>query len=346
MAGLKRLATGVWLAFAAALQLPSCQFPNYNVTPDEGSGGEGGSAGAAGPTGGSEAAGAGGVEEGSPCDKGLSCEPVAPGAWLGPVAYWQGAHGSKLPECPEGYAKPVDLHARPVGDPVTCSCTCTPSVQKCNSPSDVKIFSDLGCANECAKASSLACSAVNACSGASVSIYAPVSEPSGSCIVDVQQGDPPPVDWEQDARFCELDVDVESCPGEAACFPTPLRPFASQLCVYQLLVAGQRPPTCPEEYPTGPELLYEVWDDQRACGECECAGPDGGRCNGEVTYGSSSDCSQSSKYVIGADCKEIPKPSHWQVHYSMVPGRCSVATEPEPVGAVVPSGNYHALCCR
>jgi len=65
-----------------------------------------------------------------------------------------------------------------------------------------------------------------------------------------------------------------------------------------------------------------------------------------VTYGNSSDCSQSGKYVIGADCKEIPKPSHWQVNYTMVPGRCEVATEPEPIGSVVGSGSYHVLCCR
>lgn len=344
---MKRLAAALGFALAA-LQLPSCQFPDYDVLPEDGSGGEGGGAagGASGgsPTAGSEAAG--GTGEPPLCDQGLSCEPITPAGWLGPVAYFQGPSGTELPDCPEGYAEPTDLHADPAGAPAECACTCAAGPQKCGATTkDVKIYGDLNCANECYSAGAQACTAVTGCSGSSVSIHAPITEPTGSCVAEVTATTPEPPGWERDTRFCELDVDVVSCAQERSCFPTPPAPFASQLCVYRVVLAGQRAPACPDEYPSGPELLYSTFEDERDCGECECEGPNGGKCTGEVTYGNGTDCSQS-KYLIGSPCETITRPSRLEVRYVMSPGECEVASEPEPIGDVVPSGNYHAVCCR
>lgn len=347
MAGVKRLAIGFWLALAA-LQLPSCQFPDYNLSSTDGQDGGAPSAGTGGDssTAGDAGGGTGGTGLPPLCEDGLSCEPSAPAGWLGPVALWQGESGSDPPDCPEGFAEPTDLHSEPAGAPADCTCTCTAVDQKCGESKDVKLYNDLGCDNECAAAGAQECTGVTGCSGSLISIDAARTEPTGSCEPDVQTTLLEEPAWERDARFCELDVDVDSCADEQSCFPTPTAPFASQLCVHRVVLAGRPAPACPEDYPSGPELLYSDFEDQRGCGECECDGPNGGKCNGNVLYGSSSTCTQSATYVIGSGCVEIQRPSHWEVHYVMSPGSCEVSTEPEPVGNVLPSGNYHAVCCR
>ncbi|RYZ07555.1 MAG: hypothetical protein EOO73_11290 [Myxococcales bacterium] len=344
---MKRLATGFWLALAA-LQLPSCQFPNYNLLLDEPVGGDSGAssggAGSGSPTGG--ASGMGGTSEPPLCDEGLSCQPDAPAGWLGPVAYWQGPIADELPDCPEGYAEPTDLNADLAAPPLGCTCSCTAKDLTCEGVKNVSIYNDLGCKNVCFTSTDLQCSEVTTCNGASVSLGSSLAAPTGSCAVSVKVVDREPPTWERATRFCALQVDVDECDAEQSCFPTPAAPFASQLCVYRVVLAGQAPPECPEEYPNGPEQLYSTFEDGRACGECECEGPMGGSCGGTVSYGSNIDCTRSDEYTIGSGCRIIDKPSHLSVQYAMKPGSCGVATEPEPTGEAVPSGNYHAVCCQ
>lgn len=282
------------------------------------------------------------------CDEGLDCQPTAPAGWLGPVAYWQGPNGDEPPECPDGYAEPIDLHADPEGAPADCACTCTARDLKCGTTDEVTIYNDLGCANVCGTTGPRECgpAPVSGCSGNRVSIDVPRRQPTGRCVAAVE----PTVTtarWKRDARFCELKVDVDECGDGGACFPTPSGGFSSQLCVYRVVLAGKPAPECPNEYPNQ-ELLYDSFEDERGCGECECAGPMGGSCTGEVILSTDSDCSTVvDRYVIGKDeCLEIAKPSHIAVEYVRAGGTCSVGTEPEPTGDVVPSGNYHAVCCQ
>lgn len=295
-----------------------------------GSSGPGGSAGA----------------EPSLCAEGQVCQPAAPDGWLGPVAYWEGEAGSTLPECPEGYENPTDLHAEPSGDPLECECTCSPTPQKCGTTDDITLFSDLDCNNACAHAGSQACTAISGCSGASLSIFAPVSQPAGSCEAKVSEGVKSTAAWQRDARFCDVVGTEDEC-GDQSCFPTPTAPFASQLCVYRVVRDGQRAPACPEEYPDGPELLYTTFVDERTCGECECTGLIGGACKGEVTIGNTPSCTvPEDTYTLGEPCAVVQSPEFVAVEYALTPGTCGVESEPEALGDVVPSGNFHAVCCR
>lgn len=283
------------------------------------------------------------------CSEGLSCQPVPPAGWLGPVAYWQGESGEEVPDCPEGYAEPMDLHADPDGAPADCSCTCKAEELECGGAQEVTIYGDLSCNNACATAGPQECTpaAVSGCSGAMLSMHVPEKDPTGSCAADVKTELTSPR-WHRDARFCELATEVDDCGAEQACFPTPSGGFSSQLCVYRVVLAGQAAPECPDEYPNR-DLLYSSFKDERDCGDCDCEGPSGGSCVGEVIIGTNSDCSSfTNKYVIGEDdCLQISKPSHIEVTYMMTPGSsCAPAGDPEPIGEVVPSGNYHAVCCQ
>lgn len=352
MAGLKRLATSLWLAFVA-VQLLCCQFPNYNLLPADGPGGDGGtSPGASGssPAAGASSGGDGGSAGSSQppvCEESQACLPVAPAGWLGPVALWQGESGEDLPDCPAGYGNPADLHASPSGDPAECSCTCTAMDQTCDGVTSVTIYGDLGCQDACETVTEEGCSAVSDCSGNSVSISVPLVEPAGRCEVAVtkQVGS---IQWQQDARLCELEQELEACGAEQTCVPTPSPPFASQLCVYRVVRAGQDAPPCPDSYPNGPESLFTSFEDERDCGECDCSGPSGGECGGHVNV-SNNGCDAGVPYDIGTGCKQLQlqgdKPSSVSVDYTMKPGTCGVASPPEPIGEAVPSGNFRAVCC-
>ncbi len=347
VAGVKRLATSFWLAFAAVV-LPGCQFPNYNVPAVDAQGGasNAGASGNASVAGVSGGGGSGGSSQPPLCEDGQECVPAAPGGWLGPIAYWQGKSGSELPDCPDGYADETDLHAEPSGAPAACSCSCAAMDQTCEDVAQVELFGDLGCQSTCETATTDGCTAIDGCTGNSVSIDVAEREPSGRCEVSMtkQVGS---ISWQRDARLCALTDVPEACGSEHQCTPTPSAPFASQLCVYRVVRAGQAAPPCPDSYPNGPDELYTAFEDERECGECECSGPDGGTCGGQVNV-SANACDAGTAYQIGSGCKQLilnAPPKNVEVHYTMTPGTCGIASEPEPIGAVVPSGNYHAVCC-
>jgi len=348
------------LGVIVGLGLSACQFPEYDLARGQAGNAAGGVAGAVsggtlsdGNASGAGAAGTGGSSaEPVPCGVGKACTNALPAGWLGPVAYWQAKVGeaSGPPDCPEGYVEPSDLHTgldAPAGD---CSCSCTSTDQVCDKGAKVSVFLDLDCQTECAHASPLACTAISGCNGSQGTVLADAPKPSGSCEAKVTSHALDPVTWQYDARLCSLETaEMGSCtePGEL-CIPTPLPPFASQLCVFRVVPEGQEQPPCPASYPNAREPLYASFTDERECSSCTCSAPMGGSCAGKLTLSTGQSCSNAFEYTLGSGCKQFglgTPPTQLGAEYTLVPGTCGIARDTKPTGSAVPSGSATVVCC-
>jgi hypothetical protein len=347
---------------SAWLGVSGCQFPEYDLARG-GSGQTGAEAGASlggtptagtAPEGGAGAAGEGGADN-TPvaCGAGLVCTAALPAGWLGPVAYWRDKAGDSadVPDCPDGYHDPIDLHTGLVAPDAECSCSCTPKGQACDKGANVSLSSDLGCANECFHATPLECTAVSGCTGSQGALQAAVPKPSGSCVAKVTSQPLGAVSWQYDARLCSLETaEPGSCtgPGEL-CTPTPSKGgYASQLCVYRVVSEGQNLPECPAAYPNAHEPLYESFTDERGCSSCVCSGLIGGACTGKLMLSSGASCSSEFEYILGTGCQKFTlstSPAQLGAQYTLVPGTCGVARDTEPTGGAVPSGSATVVCC-
>ena len=349
-----RAAVLVWMMSAAvSLALPGCQFPKYRFAADVSAGAPAAGissdpAGAAG-DGGANGGGAG-AEPLAPCAK--QCVPRAPsGGWLGPIAFWEGTAGEVPPDCPVSDDVPVDLHRGLIAPAGTCECTCTAHDQVCDANTMLHIYTDMGCATECAAASPGACDPVSGCSGSQGSMRADAPLPSGgSCKATVSP--PSAATWQYDARLCQATV-PGTCDGQnQVCAPTPPPRFASQLCVMSVILEGQALPDCPAEYPHPYAPLYETFTDERGCSQCGCGSVTGGTCSGTLLMSSGGDCSSGFEYKLGSGCKQFNlgpgqvMPSHVGGNYTVAPGACSVASTAHPTGSAAPSGRVTLLCCQ
>ncbi|MES1185266.1 MAG: hypothetical protein ABUL60_15755 [Myxococcales bacterium] len=359
---------GAVLVGATALSVwpgvSGCQFPDYDL-PRGGSGqsGSGADAGSSlggvsaagmGSPGGADAAGDGSGGASTPivaCGLGLVCTAGVPAGWLGPVAHWQGKAGTEQPDCPDGYADAVDLHAGLLAPDAECSCTCTPKGQVCDKGADVSVFTDMGCKNECFHASPLACTAVSGCDGSQGTVRADPPKPSGTCQAKVTTHVPDTVSWQYDARLCTLETaEPGSCTGDGElCTPTPGAPYASQLCVFRIVPEGQELPECPSEYPHAREPLYESFTDERGCSSCSCTGLIGGSCAGTLTLGTTGQsCGTGFEYKLGSGCLSFgfaTPPVQLDAEYTLMPATCGIARDTEPTGGALPSGSATVVCC-
>lgn len=340
-----------WLLLVLAV-LPRCQFPNYNL-PSEADGARSGQSGATsgmsmGASGGSEGAGAPGEEP--TCLASESCVQALPSGWLGPVAFWKANSGTDAPDCPDGYEAPTDLHGGASGDPASCHCSCgPPEGETCSGVNDVTIYVDLNCETPCFETASTSCTAITGCNGNQGTIFARPSEPDGGSCQEQVTKSTQPARWKQDARLCTLSASGDNCgPDGSTCAKTPEPPFASQLCIYRVVLPGQPLPTCPESYPNGPEAFYTELTDERDCSACQCSAPEGGSCGGIVSLALGDVCDEDFEYQLGSGCKQFgfaSRPKQIAAEYELVAGTCSVALEPQPLGAVEPTGNAHVVCC-
>jgi hypothetical protein len=349
--------------------LPGCQFPDYYIV----SGGvaSGGSAGAAAPSGGTssttagaptdagdggtEVAGAGGAEPipTVPCEP-QSCVPRAPDDWQGPIAFWEGTAPNAVPNCPQGYGEPIDLHRGLNAPASTCKCTCAAEGQVCDKGSLLEFFTDMGCAATpaCATATLHTCDAIAGSNcGSQGSLRGASATPSGgSCEATVSA--PATATWQYDARVCNASKSSVCDDPDLVCAPSPHLPYVSQLCVMRVMLEGQTPPPCPAEYPASHEALYGTFSDDRRCSDCGCSDVSGGKCTGNVSVSTSGNCRGTVAYTLGDGC--VPynlgqgnvHPTSAGVEYTLMPGTCSVASAPHALGSAAPSGNVTVVCCR
>jgi hypothetical protein len=345
-----------------SLALPACQFPEYHMASEHGgsagaseggsgnrggvpdNGGEGG-----GDVGGASGAGGEGGEKPTPptCAE-ERCIPKAPTGWLGPFAYWEGK-APALPNCPDGYDAPTDLHRGLIAPASACTCTCAAQDQVCETT--LHIYDDMGCATKCATVSvqEEACSAVSTCDGSQGSVKNDTPTVSGgSCIPTVSE----PVDarWQYNARLCEPQGVCEG-PNQV-CAPTPDSPYLTQLCVMVVIPEGEALPPCPPEYPKVDRTYYEDFTDDRGCSECGCSGVTGGSCSGKVLISSGGGCSVGVSYELGGGCKAFNlgsgdiQPSFVGGDYMVVAGTCGVASPAQATGSAQESGNGTKVCCQ
>jgi len=314
-----------------------------------GGGGAGGNAGSAGNGGSSgssvvEPGGAGGAP--SDLCPAQACEAALPTDWLGPVALWEGQPGETPPDCPQGYASPIDLHRGLDAPGSNCKCTCAADSQVCQS--DVEIYGDQSCGSSCFTPASQQCTAVTSCHGSQGTIQADLPIPSGgSCKPTVVQ--PVRAAWLNDIRICQADSLPPCEDPSQLCVKTPSPPYTSQTCVMRVALSAQALPECPVDYPNRNEL-YEKLTDDRACSACTCSPLNGGTCAGKVHLTSTNDCSAAgSDYTMGDGCKGFSLPdylAHVLVSYTLTPGTCSVATASKPSGKAEASGRPTLVCCQ
>jgi hypothetical protein len=342
------LTLGGLVTLAAA----GCQFPDYDL-------GEPGNGGGAGLGGGSSVSGTGGAGGAPPdplCEAGQLCATTVPERWLGPMAFWQGRVGQQEapPDCPDGYGEPTDLFRVLQVPTPECTCACAVSGEVCTQSAAVSIYWDMGCQNECAKPTALACSSVSGCNGNQGTIRAAKPTPSGGLCKASVTPNIKALSWKYEARLCQLDgaagAGAECTDASGLCAPTPRLPYPSRLCVVRVVPEGQALPECPPEYPNGGEALYASFSDERGCSACTCEVPTGGACSGTLTLSDGGDCSNGFEYTLGSGCKTFgfgTQPAHISGKYVLEEsGTCGVASDTQPTGDATPSGSATVVCCQ
>jgi hypothetical protein len=364
--------------------LSACQFPNFNVVQSGGAGAlpVGGMAGAAGtreeggspPNDGGAGAGEGaepatGGKGGSAGSAGAepcppdACEPVAPGGWEGPIAFWEGtaAEADDPPDCPPGYTDPTDWFSGLIAPDGECKCTCAQEGQSCDKNTELLLYPDQNCGQSCVTITSPAdavCTTVTAplCNGSQGTMQGERPTPSGGTCKP-SYTPIPDVTWERGARIC-LPSDLQYCAGpDQVCAPQPPPPYAELSCVMHKLAPGQGQPACPDGFRTAKARLYAEYTDERDCSTCVCSSLTGGSCTGTVSLYNGGDCSGSGggppTYTLGNPCQKFDlgpgsgvRPTRLRADYELTPGACSVVTASKPTGMAVESGGSVLVCCK
>ena len=336
------------------LAAAGCQFPDYDL--GEPSNGAGAGPGGSSSVGGLGGEGGGGAPADPLCEAGQLCATTVPEGWVGPVAFWQGRVGQQEtpPACPDGYGEPTDLFRVLQVPTPECTCACTVTGEACTKSAAVSIYWDMGCQNECATPTALACSTVSGCNGNQGTIRAAKPTPSGgSCQASVTPDVEPPT-WKYEARLCELDgaagAGAECTDASGLCVVTPGLAYPSRLCVVRVVPEGQELPECPAEYPNGGDALYATFSDERGCSACTCDGPTGGACSGTLTLTDGGDCSKNLEYTLGSGCEKFSfsaQPAHISGKYALeTSGTCGIASDTQPTGDATPSGSATVVCCQ
>jgi hypothetical protein len=349
--------TSLTLGGLAVLAAAGCQFPDYDLGElDNGAGAGQAGQGGSSPIGAAGGEGGGGAPPDPLCDAGQLCATTVPEHWTGPMAFWQGRVGQEAPpDCPDGYGEPTDLFRLLEVPAAECTCTCgAVAGEVCTESAAVSIYWDLGCRNECAKPSALACSPVSGCNGNQGTIRAAKPAPAGgACKASVMRNIPTP-SWKYEARLCQLnaaDEPLAACTDDSgACAPTPGLAYPSRLCIVSVVSEGEELPECPAQYPNGGDVLYATFSDERACSACTCAEPTGGACSGTLTLTDGDACSNGFEYVLGSGCKSFgftEPPAHLSATYALEKsGTCGVAIDTQPTGVAAPSGSATVVCCQ
>ena len=352
----------------ASLALPACQFPEYGTATGGGSGGTatGGVAGdSGGAAGGGEEGGAnesGGSDDGGSGGGGTPPVPcpveacvAKPAGWQGPFAFWdESANASTAPpECPDGYAKPIDLHHGidlPTGG---CQCTCKAQDQVCSTNTVLHIYDDQKCeGTPCTSLSSpLSCGGVSDCIHALGTLKAAIPTPSGGFCNDVVTP-PAPASWQYDSRLCSINGASVCEDRSLVCAPLPGSPYLSKLCVTMVVGENEPLPACPDQYRNGSKTLYKSFSDLRQCSECGCSGVTGGSCAGKLFVSADEDCSSAQEYKLGTGCQPFTlmgnnaHPTSVGAEYTVTPGTCKVVTPSTTVGVAPTTGPATLVCCQ
>jgi hypothetical protein len=299
-----------------------------------------------------------------PTCTGYSCAMAVPAGWSGPALLWTGTFGTPAPSCPSGYTPSLDANQGPSGSPDTCTCTCTPSGQLCQTTGSFMI--NMNCTGNCATVSPAgdgSCTTVpsNSCGNAGSFAATAPTLTGGTCASQVTITPGTAASWTTTARVCLKNASDApgGCGGTGEqCVLTPSTSgFVARPCIYQ---AGT--PACPAAYPNS-NLVYSSETDARGCSPCACGAPTGGTCSGTISlYGSNAGLcggTPGGTFTFGdMACNGANPPTTLGRTYSglnntpgsvkgnftVTPGTCPVTTPSSPTGGVTPTGAT-TICC-
>jgi hypothetical protein len=289
--------------------------------------------------------GAGGGDGASACPDGHACAPAVPAGWTGPAALFLGAAGDTLPACPAAFpALAVDAHAgvAPVA-PAECSCSCdAPHGGSCHGLLGIDSCFDATC-GACQPASQPveAGTCIQVIQGNVLWKYVETVQPDtlgADCAPLLDAPTPPPPVWSSIARVCGLDT-AATCAG-GRCAPEPPAPFGASVCIHQ---PGDL--ECPSAYPQK-TLLFDGFEDTRACSPCACGAVVNMTCSGTVTAHSGPGCGSSQgSWPVPGCIPFLPTPSTTHLYVSLSPtgGSCNPSGG-TPIGEVVALGPT-TVCC-
>ncbi|MBV9947338.1 MAG: hypothetical protein JOZ69_10855 [Myxococcales bacterium] len=281
---------------------------------------------------------------------GYACVGATPIGWLGPVALYEGALATAVPDCPAGYASPVDRKGGLTGPQAACTCTCGLSGQTCQ-PAAGQFYSDTSCSTACAGGAvplpSSMCVNPTPCQGVSVSFKAPAPTWSGTCAPVSTRSVAPP-SFATAARVCTWASRPDSpggCTGAAQqCVKSPTGAFGTRLCVYQL--GDPAPTSCPPGAYTNYHVFYDGVSDSRGCTQCTCDPATGGSCTGSIGFYSSGACSgaASATFTFGTStCSILNTPIYAMGDFAPTGGTCGPGMGGQPTGSA--DGTRAATVC-
>jgi hypothetical protein len=217
-----------------------------------------------------------------------------------PVLLWSGPP-DMVPDCPDQAPNPFYTgHAGLIVSGACPECKCGPA--PCVLPGGVEVFNGQSCAGpdmqtfdapqswdgQCASPSVIAAGSFDA-----LQIKTPTIS---GCVAS---SDPPPnftdgVSWTFSAVACD-GQSVGQCNSPAqACVPRASPPPGFRHCIYYSLPVDELSlPECPVAFPDR-LIFYSHAEDQRACTECTCGAPVGGKCVASVSTFETGDCSGNS----------------------------------------------------
>lgn len=137
------------------------------------------------------------------------------------------------------------------------------------------------------------------------------------------------------------------------CAPSPAFPYATSLCVTRVILEGVPLPECPAEYPNVGKAFPQAITDSRTCSDCICSNVTGGSCSGTLSLTSGSACAKGQDAATDGECTEFNvgpgsgvHPTHALGDYTVIPGTCGVASQPQRGGTAVESGSVTMVCCQ
>ncbi len=310
--------------------------PNPTNGAAESSGGPGGSE----TSGASNVTATGGESTGDAgeCGAAAHCASPAPDGWMGPIAVHRGSpDGSEAVPCGEGFpsAGPTLLEGFNAPGPTVCDCECTINLANlCN----VFVYDYGAMCTGFLEQLTLD----DECSDLSVT--------GGTAFFLSQQGQPfcqpqktdtkPDVVWDSMVSSCSGAVIGDEC-STGVCTPNAPEGYEASLCIFTQGVAE-----CPAGDFSQQYVLNNGTDDTRNCSNCIC-GTGTASCQGTLDVFASNDCTGAPQASLSSNfqCNEgSVGAASMMVNLDADP-TCPVETMPEPVGEVVPAGEF-TYCCE
>jgi hypothetical protein len=303
-------------------------------------------------------------------DQGYTCITSAPVGWTGYFALYTAASGN-LPECPGEFPSTIPYTGKSglVAFQAACTkCSCgAVENEACDLPNLITVF-EKTCGNAGAAVSPNnlsvpaswdgSCYGVGNAPGGQLSCGANMNEKCntsvkadaptvtvGSCAASGGEAAIEPVSWMVLGKACGNAPAGGGCGASQVCQPTPATPFKSGLCIYK---DGEQA-SCPGQPFTDRHVFYEDAQDTRACSECSCDAPKGGKCTATIRVHTTANCTDAvpTQFQAGS-CGSLPAANgpvfgREATNITVTPGTC-VPKGGAPTGAVVPT-SATTFCC-